>query len=172
MSRRLVLDDGRSQRELVLREKMTVGRDPACDISDSDPRLSRRHAEFLATTHGLLVRDLQSRNGIRVNGRAVREASLNPGDLIEIAHLTVRFLDDSTDAVGVPSSASSEAGDAAEVREGFEDDRTRVLPAPKLPFDALGVFRFIDVVADVRGRDFGSVMKDVNSRLTEVAFPL
>jgi hypothetical protein len=133
MSRRLVLDDGRSQRELVLREKMTVGRDAACDISDSDPRLSRKHAEFLATTHGLLVRDLQSRNGIRVNGRTVREASLNPGDLIEIAHLTVRFLDDSTDAVGVPSSASSEASDAAQVREGFEDDRTRVLAAPKLP---------------------------------------
>ena len=35
-----------------------------------------------------------------------------------------------------------------------------------------GVFRFIDVVADVRGRDFGSVMTDVNSRLAAVAFPL
>ena len=35
-----------------------------------------------------------------------------------------------------------------------------------------GVFRFIDVVADVRGRDFGSVMNDVNSRLAAVAFPM
>ena len=35
-----------------------------------------------------------------------------------------------------------------------------------------GVFRFIDVVADVRGRDFGSVMSDVNSRLAAVAFPM
>jgi CzcA family heavy metal efflux pump len=35
-----------------------------------------------------------------------------------------------------------------------------------------GVFRFIDVVADVRGRDFGSVMNDVSSRLAAVAFPM
>ena len=64
-----MLDDGRSQRELVVRERMTVGRDPGCDISDGDPRLSRRHAEFLATAGGLVVRDLESRNGVRVNGR-------------------------------------------------------------------------------------------------------
>ena len=58
MSRRLVLDDGRNQRELVVRERMTVGRDPGCDISDGDPRLSRRHAEFLASAGGLVVREI------------------------------------------------------------------------------------------------------------------
>ena len=78
VSRRLVLDDGRSQRELVVRERMTVGRDPGCDISDGDPRLSRRHAEFLATAGGLVVRDLESRNGVRVNGKLVHEATLSP----------------------------------------------------------------------------------------------
>lgn len=130
--RRLVLDDGRSQRELVIRERMTVGRDPACDVSDADPRLSRRHAEFLATTQGLVVRDLESRNGIRVNGRSVREATLTPGDLIEIAHLTVRFLDDrSDDPAGVAlAPAAPTPVENVQVREGFEDDRTRVLPPP------------------------------------------
>ena len=76
MSRRLVLDDGRNQRELVVRERMTVGRDPGCDITDTDPRLSRRHAEFLASAAAWSVRDLESRNGVRVNGRSVREATL------------------------------------------------------------------------------------------------
>lgn len=132
MSRRLVLDDGRSQRELVVRERMTVGRDPACDISDSDPRLSRRHAEFLATTGGLVVRDLESRNGIRVNGRAVREATIVPGDLVEIAHLAVRFVDDrpSQPAGGGPLPSRATPVEAVQVRDGFEDDRTRVVPAP------------------------------------------
>lgn len=134
MSRRLVLDDGRSQRELVLRERMTVGRDPGCDISDGDPRLSRRHAEFLATANGLVVRDLESRNGVRVNGRTVREATLSPGDLVEIAHLAVRFLDDSPEE---PAGAALPTGTPApvegvQVREGFEDDRTRVLQVSKL----------------------------------------
>ena len=81
MSRRLLLDDGRNQRELVVRDKMTIGRDPACDVSDADPRLSRRHAEFLMTPRGLMVRDLDSRNGVRVNGRMVQEALLTAGDL-------------------------------------------------------------------------------------------
>jgi hypothetical protein len=140
MSRRLVLDDGRSQRELMLRERMTFGRDPGCDISDADPRLSRRHAEFLATADGLLVRDLDSRNGIRVNGRRVREASLAPGDLVEIAHLAVRFMDDrpaEPAGVAAPSGPATPV-DRVQVREGFEDDRTRVVPAPPLSSELSG----------------------------------
>jgi len=132
MSRRLVLDDGRTQRELVLKERMVVGRDPACDITDSDPRLSRRHAEFVAGPDGLSVRDLDSRNGVRVNGRLVREAMLSPGDLVEIGHLAVRFVDDGdADPAGaaIPSRPLTPV-EAVQVRAGFEDDRTRVLPPP------------------------------------------
>lgn len=135
MSRRLVLDDGRTQRDLVIRERMTVGRDPGCDISDADPRLSRRHAEFQATAGGLVVRDLESRNGIRVNGRVVREALLSPGDLIEIAHLSVRFLDDraSDPLAAAAAPARATPVESVQVREGFEDDRTRVqAPPPEL----------------------------------------
>ena len=140
MSRRLVLDDGRSQRELLLRERMTFGRDPGCDVSDGDPRLSRRHAEFVATAAGLIVRDLDSRNGVRVNGRRVREASLSPGDLVEIAHLAVRFVDD---RMADPAGVAAQPGQATpvarvQVREGFEDDRTRVLPAPPLSSELSG----------------------------------
>lgn len=133
-----MLDDGRVERELVVRDRMTVGRDPTCDVSDADPRLSRRHAEFVLTPGGLLVRDLDSRNGIRVNGRSVREAVLAPGDLVEVAHLGIRFMDD-----GMPSGIFEPAGQAfppapprpaegVQVKEGFEDDRTRVVQAPVL----------------------------------------
>lgn len=131
MSRRLVLDDGRVQRELVLREVMTVGRDPGCDLSDADPRLSRRHAEFRLTPDGVLVRDLESRNGIKVNGRPVAQAVLTPGDLVEIAHLAVRFLDDHREdpAGQARPTVRPVPADRVQVRRDFEDDRTRVLPA-------------------------------------------
>jgi hypothetical protein len=130
VSRRLVLDDGRTQRDLMIRERMTVGRDPGCDVSDSDPRLSRRHAEFSATPEGLVIRDLESRNGIRVNGRRVQEATLVPGDLVEIAHLAVRFLDDSDEDPAGAALAPAQATPVAhvQVKAGFEDDRTRALP--------------------------------------------
>ena len=123
MSRRLVLDDGRSQRELVVKERMTVGRDPGCDISDGDPRLSRRHAEFLATPSGLMVRDLESRNGILVNGVKTRQASLSHGDVVQIGHLQVKYVDEVGPFTDVPSpdAAPTRLGDAA---------ATKVLDAP------------------------------------------
>lgn len=130
MSRRLVLEDGRAERELVLRDVLIVGRDPACDVSDSDPRLSRRHAEFRVTPEGIVVKDLDSRNGIRVNGRPVTETLLAPGDLVEIAHLVVRFTDD---AAGDPAaqarpSVTPVPVERVQVREDAEDDRTMVVP--------------------------------------------
>lgn len=172
MSRRLVLDDGRSQRELVVRERMTVGRDPGCDITDGDARLSRRHAEFLATASGLVVRDLESRNGVRVNGRAVREATLAAGDLVQIAHLTVRFLDDSpAEPAGValpPVNATPVEG--LHVREGFEDDRTRVLAVQKMssvPSGPIVVDREVAAVV----RDAGDVAISAMEGTVRVARP-
>jgi pSer/pThr/pTyr-binding forkhead associated (FHA) protein len=131
MSRRLVLDDGRAERELVVRERIVVGRDPSCDVSDSDPRLSRRHAEFLVTPKGLVVKDLDSRNGVRVNGRPVQETLLTPGDLVEIAHLSVRFVDDAPvdPADQALRTVNPRPVEGVQVKEGFEDDRTRVLPS-------------------------------------------
>lgn len=134
MSRHLVLDDGRSQRELMLRDRLTVGRDPACDVSDSDPRLSRRHAEFSLSQFGLQVKDLESRNGVRVNGRLVKDALLSPGDLVEIGHLRLRFVDDSAvDPAGQPlATVSPRPVDQVQIKEGVEDDRTRVVAPPAM----------------------------------------
>lgn len=134
MSRHLVLDDGRSQRELMLRETLTVGRDPACDVSDSDPRLSRRHAEFSLTAFGLQVKDLESRNGVRVNGRFVKDALLTPGDLVEIGHLRLRFVDDAeVDLAGqAQGTVVPRPVDQVQVKDGLEDDRTRVIAAPPM----------------------------------------
>jgi pSer/pThr/pTyr-binding forkhead associated (FHA) protein len=128
VSRRLVIDDGRSQRELLLVGSMLVGRSTDCEISHADPRLSRRHAEISVTADGVVVRDLQSRNGIRVNGRPVQEAVLQPGDAVQVAHLELKFYDDSVDAAAARPRSSLPPGMAAPVvAPAVEDDRTRVL---------------------------------------------
>ena len=81
MIRKLLLNDGRAERELVLKGTIVVGRDPSCHINDLDPLLSRRHAEFVAGPDGAIVRDLGSRNGILVNGNKVPQV-LKPGDIV------------------------------------------------------------------------------------------
>jgi FHA domain len=65
-----------------------------CQLNDLDPLLSRRHAEFVPTGKGVTVRDLKSRNGILVNGDKVPERVLKPGDVVQLGHLHVRYVEE------------------------------------------------------------------------------
>lgn len=96
MIRKLVLNDGRSERELVLKGTLVVGRDPSCHVNDLDPLLSRRHAEFVTGLQGVLVRDLGSRNGILVNGVKVPQQLLLSGDVVQLGHLELRYVEDTS----------------------------------------------------------------------------
>ena len=103
MSRRLIITGGSRPRELVLVDTLIVGRDPACDITETnDPLLSRRHAAFSADNGAAMVRDLDSRNGILVNGAKTKQARLNHGDVVQIGHLQVKYVDEVGPFTDVP----------------------------------------------------------------------
>jgi hypothetical protein len=70
---------------------VTLGRLPECDVVLNDPNVSRRHAEFRRTTDGVVVTDLGSTNGTRVNGVPVREQQLASGDEITVGSTTLVF---------------------------------------------------------------------------------
>jgi pSer/pThr/pTyr-binding forkhead associated (FHA) protein len=53
--------------------------------------VSRRHAELQLQTDGWHLVDLDSTNGISVNGRRVSAARLQPGDRITIGTSDLRF---------------------------------------------------------------------------------
>jgi hypothetical protein len=110
MSKRLLVRDQRGERERLLVGTMSVGRDTRCDISDADPLLSRRHAEFVCAPDSLTVRDLDSRNGIAVNGVKVKEAVLRPGDVVKIAGLVMTYLGDHEPFRSISSSPTAAVG--------------------------------------------------------------
>jgi hypothetical protein len=59
-------------REIALREGQTaIGRHPACQIVLDSPLVSRRHARLVVSAAGVMVEDLGSRNGVRVNGTTI-----------------------------------------------------------------------------------------------------
>ncbi len=68
-----------------------IGRAPECELVLRDSRVSRRHARLAARDGVLVLTDLGSTNGTRVNGRRVTEVVLGAGDRIEIGetHLVV-----------------------------------------------------------------------------------
>ena len=85
----LVLPDGR--RVPLGEEPTRLGRHSDCEIVLNDPRASRRHAEIHPSGHGYAIRDLESMNGTRVNGRAVQDQALADGDEIGIGSTLLVF---------------------------------------------------------------------------------
>jgi len=122
VSRKLIVNDGKRQRELLLVGTMVIGRDPSCDISEADPLLSRRHVEFVSGASEVVVRDLGSRNGILINGIKTTQAILRPGDTVQVGHLQLTFVDDAA-----PISASVSPVD---------HDATALIAPPRTPIAA------------------------------------
>lgn len=77
----------------LTRTRVRVGRGRANDLVLHDPSVSREHAELVrgAEGDGWRVRDLDSTNGVAINGARVRERELAPGDVITFGSCDVRF---------------------------------------------------------------------------------
>jgi len=68
---------------------LRIGRGPDNDLVLSDGRVSRRHGRIAGRLGTLVYTDLGSTNGSRVNGEAVIEVVLGPGDRILVGDTTM-----------------------------------------------------------------------------------
>jgi transcriptional regulator with PAS, ATPase and Fis domain len=73
-------------------EAIVLGRDRINSVYIGDLLLSRKHCSIEKREDSYVIRDLQSRNGVFVNGIPVHERTLNHGDRIEIGTSTFLFL--------------------------------------------------------------------------------
>ena len=66
--------------------ELTIGRDETCAVHLTGNDVSRRHAALRLGLEvaGAVIADLGSRNGVRVNGRAVSEAPIGLGDVVRL----------------------------------------------------------------------------------------
>jgi pSer/pThr/pTyr-binding forkhead associated (FHA) protein len=65
---------------------MLFGRHEECDIQLNSKKVSRRHCVLAQVNEVLLIRDLGSTNGVRINGERVDEGTLRPGDEVQIGN--------------------------------------------------------------------------------------
>jgi adenylate cyclase len=68
----------------LIRPVMTLGRRESCDINLPYPNISGKHCEFTFREGYWYIRDLDSTNGVKVNGIRVPEKLLHPKDEITI----------------------------------------------------------------------------------------
>jgi predicted component of type VI protein secretion system len=81
---------GQDVHELV-KDSTVIGRSRRCDVVLADPNTSRQHAEVRRQADAYTLIDLESTNGVFVNGRPVRSAVLQQGDIIELGATRLRF---------------------------------------------------------------------------------
>jgi pSer/pThr/pTyr-binding forkhead associated (FHA) protein len=66
---------------------LLVGRHRECDVRLESVKISRRHCCIAQVNGSVVVRDLGSTNGVRINGKPVLQGRLRPGDELTIANL-------------------------------------------------------------------------------------
>jgi FHA domain-containing protein len=81
----------RGQRRRIESEPAVIGRARECDVVVDDPNVSRRHAELRREGPAFWIVDLDSTNGIEVNGRRLRRAKLEDGDSFVVGETEIAF---------------------------------------------------------------------------------
>jgi predicted component of type VI protein secretion system len=74
-----------------------IGRHPECDIQIDSRKISRRHCCIAQVSDYLVVRDLGSTNGVRINGVRVAEGALHDADELIIGNQPFRVACDDSE---------------------------------------------------------------------------
>ncbi len=91
----LSLTDGPSI--LIDKPILLFGRHEECDVQLNSKKVSRRHCCVAQVNNYLVVRDLGSTNGVRINGEKVAEGKLLPGDELQIGNFKYQVCGDILD---------------------------------------------------------------------------
>ena len=102
-----------------------VGRGAENEVVLDDPRSSRVHAIISQTDGEWVVTDMDSRNGTRLNGKPIHEASLRDGDRIQIGGAVLEFGTAAHGGAKPQRKPASRAEHALRSGETFSDDDFR-----------------------------------------------
>jgi len=96
MPAKLILSmDGVVLKEYVLnKERTTIGRKPHNDIVIDNLAVSSEHAAIITILNDSFLEDLDSTNGLAVNGAVTKKHFLQNNDLIEIGKYKLKYLND------------------------------------------------------------------------------
>jgi len=90
----IILDHYARQLRCLLESLPAIlGRDEKDDVRLTDPWISHSHCELFQQGSTLVVRDLDSKNGVFMHGVRIREAEVLPGDCLTLGRteITLRY---------------------------------------------------------------------------------
>jgi chromosome segregation ATPase len=87
----LIRIDGSHDKAHALGRRTRIGRAPGCELHIESSSVSRHHALVLTHSRDVIIEDLQSTNGVIVNGRKVTRQLLTDGDILTIGEAQFRL---------------------------------------------------------------------------------
>jgi pSer/pThr/pTyr-binding forkhead associated (FHA) protein len=98
--RLVILSTNFAGQEFVLdKPRMVVGRTDDNDIWLNHRSISRHHAKVVFENGRYAIEDLQSSNGVRVNGEEYGKVELRRADVVDLGHVRLRFVEPGEDFV-------------------------------------------------------------------------
>jgi predicted component of type VI protein secretion system len=115
-----------------------IGRHQECDIQIPSRKISRRHCCIAQVNNHLVVRDLGSTNGIRINGVKIVEGNLEADDELMIGNMRYQLkcgaepemMQRANDQHGIRAARPSSAK-----RSDNEESREEPMPLPDMSLD-------------------------------------
>jgi ABC transport system ATP-binding/permease protein len=148
-------DEGKSVAVPLIRDEITIGRQEGNTIRLSEQNVSRRHARLVRRQGDLMLEDLSSYNGTKLNGTLLAApAPLKDGDVFLVGDYRMAIKEDRASA-GLPTANKPAA---PEVRDELEAQPTVPLQVPSEPVAQAGTpstpARLVVVGKFMAGREF------------------
>jgi predicted component of type VI protein secretion system len=111
-----------------------IGRHQECDIQIPSRKISRRHCCIAQVNDHLVIRDLGSTNGIRINGVKVVEGNLQVDDELVIGNIRyqVKWHDDAPGTARAPENGIKAGAPHAAQKAGHDESREEPMPLPDM----------------------------------------
>lgn len=122
-------DEGKTTVVPLVRDEITIGRKEGNTIRLTERNISRKHAKLRRSNGSFMLEDLQSFNGVKVNGKKIgNETKLAAGDQILIGDYQLALQLESTDnSATLPEATSPTAAPTS------ADAVTAMIPTPVSP---------------------------------------
>ncbi|WP_244227559.1 FHA domain-containing protein [Corallococcus aberystwythensis] len=133
---KLIIEDDEGRKTVVpfVRDEITIGRQEGNTIRLTERNVSRRHARLVRLNGHVVLEDLGSYNGTRINGeRVAGQLPLKEGDLIQIGDYDLALQVEGTANAAAPAGAITAKVPASRrpEPEPEEDEDDRGGPAPR-----------------------------------------
>nr|WP_242544375.1 FHA domain-containing protein [Corallococcus sp. NCSPR001] len=136
---KLIIEDDEGRKTVVpfVRDEITIGRQEGNTIRLTERNVSRRHARLVRLNGHVVLEDLGSYNGTRINGeRVAGQLPLKEGDLIQIGDYDLALQVEGAANAGAPTGAITAKVPASrrpepEPEEEDDDDEVASGPRPR-----------------------------------------